>query len=294
MKKLCNIFLIIILYVVRINAQETKPAGQYKVPSAYNFDYKVVFNIDMEEKKGPETVTYYFTKTGDYMSIESPEMQKEKDNNFMVSTKDGLMITFSDKEGSGTPNKNGKVITIMDMRSMFKSGAETAAAIAKTMPKKENTEAEKKKPNDMTTTSFVKTGRTKQFFGYPAEEYSKEFTGEDKGKMVSGTVSVWYAKVDFDPEMMFSMGLGSLGGGGQSQSRMNHSNSTSFFGLGLTQKNYLMVETDFAEKGGEHKTGMKVISLEKTNFSKSTEGYFVQNYSGMSMKEMMEKEMGNK
>jgi hypothetical protein len=290
MKKLFLLLFIAVTVVLRTSAQETKPAGQYKVPAAYNFDYKVVYNIDLEEKRGTETMTYYFTKSGDYMSLEPPKQEKEKEMTFMVNTKDGLMISFVDKEGPNTPGKDGKTITVMDMRSMFKSGAEAAAAIVKNMPKKESTETEKKKTNDLTTTSFVKTGRTKQFFGYTAEEYSRELTGEDKGKMVSGTVSVWYAKVDFDPEMMFAMGLGSLGGG-QSQARMNNSNSLGYLGMGLTQKNYLMVELDFAEKGGEHKTGMKVISIEKTNFSKSTAGYSVENYSGMSMKEVMQKEM---
>jgi hypothetical protein len=293
MKKLILLIFLAVTVVLRTIAQESKPVAQYKVPSAYSFDYKVVYNIDLEDKKGNETMTYYFTKTGDYMSMEPPK-DKDNDMDFMVNTKDGLMITFVDKAGSNSPGKNGKILTVMDMRSMFKGGAETAAAIARNMPKKENTEAEKKKPNDLTAASFVKTGRTKQFFGYTAEEYSREFTGEDKGKMRSGTVSVWYAKVDFDPEMMFSMGLGSLGGGGLSQSKMNNSNSLGYLGIGLTQKNYLMVELDFAEKGGEYKTGMKVIGLEKTNFSKSTAGYTVENYSGMSMREMMQKEMEKK
>lgn len=291
MKKVIYLSAIALLCVSGVNAQETKPVVQYKVPAAYNFDYKVVYNIDLEEKKGNETMTYYFTKTGDYMSMEPPEKDKDKEMDFMVNTKDGLMITFVDNGGSNSPGKNGKTVTVMDMRSMFKGGAETAAAIAKAMPKKENTEVEKKKPNDLSSTSFVKTGRTKQFFGYTAEEYSRDITVEEKGKMVSGTVSVWYAKVDFDPEMMFSMGLGNLGGGGLSQSKMSNSNSLGYLGIGLTQKNYLMVELDFSEKGGDHKTGMKVINIEKTNFSKSTAGYSVENYSGMSMKEMMQKEM---
>jgi hypothetical protein len=61
-------------------------------------------------------------------------------------------------------------------------------------------------------------------------------------------------------------------------------------GLGLTQKNYLMIEMDFSEKGGKSGTGMKVVSIEKTGFNKSTEGYFIKNYAGMSMMEMMQKE----
>ena len=65
-------------------------------------------------------------------------------------------------------------------------------------------------------------------------------------------------------------------------------------GLGLTQKNYLMIEMDFSEKGGKSGTGMKVVSIEKTNFNKSTEGYFIKNYAGMSMMEMMQKESEEK
>jgi hypothetical protein len=102
-------------------------------------------------------------------------------------------------------------------------------------------------------------------------------------------MSVWYAKVDFDPEMMFTLGMGGMAGGG-AQSRMNQSHSNNMLGLGLTQKNYLMVEMDFSEKGGKSGTGMKVISIDKTGFKKSTEGYLIKNYAGMSMREMMEKE----
>ena len=122
--------------ILNLNAQDAKPVEQYKVPAAYSFDYKVVYNIDLEEKKGNETMTYYFTKTGDYMSLEPPEKEKDKEMTFMVNTKDGMMITFVDNAGPNTPGKNGKILTVMDMRSMFKGGAETAAAIAKTMPKK--------------------------------------------------------------------------------------------------------------------------------------------------------------
>jgi hypothetical protein len=51
-----------------------------------------------------------------------------------------------------------------------------------------------------------------------------------------------------------------------------------------------MIEMDYSEKGGKSGTGMKVVSIEKTNFNKSTEGYFIKNYAGMSMMEMMQKE----
>jgi len=279
--------LMIIANVLRINAQETKPVEQYKVPAAYSFDYKVVYEVDREDKKGPETMSYYFTKNGDYMSMESPEMEKEKDMNFMISTKDGLMITFGEEPVPKKQDQRRRVLKVMDMHSMMKGSAETIAALAKAMPKKDPVDAEKKKPNPMD--NFVKTGRTKQVFGYIAEEYSKEIKKEENGKMNEGTMSVWYAKVDFDPEMMFTMGMGSMAGGG-AQSRMNQNHPNNMLGLGLTQKNYLMIEMDFSEKGGKSGTGMKVVSIEKTNFNKSTEGYLIKNYAGMSMREMMEKE----
>jgi len=288
MKKLIYLFIMVVLSVLRTSAQETGKAQEYKVPAAYRFDYKVVYEINNEEKKAPETANYYFTKNGDYMSMETADSQKEKDMNFMIRTKDGMMITFGEESVPKNPDKNRKVLKVMDMHSMMKGSGEAMAALAKDMPGKEKADAEKKKPNEMD--NFVKTGKTKQVFGYTAEEYSKEITKEENGKVHSGTMSVWYAKVDFDPEMMFSLGMGNLAGG-QSQSKMHPNN---MIGLGMTQKNYLMVEMDYAEKGGKSGTGMKVVGIEKTNFSKSTEGYYVKNYAGMSMKEMMQKESEEK
>ena len=291
MKTKINLLFLIILGVPRIYAQEPAKTSDYKVPAAYRFDYKVVYQINRDEKETPETMSYYFTKDGDYMSMETPDSEKNRDMNFMISTKDGLMITFGEERVPKSPDKNRKVLKVMDMHSMMKGSAESIAALAKTLPKKEKPDEVKKKPNQLD--NFVKTGRTKQVFGYIAEEYSKEITKEEDGKVHSGTMSAWYAKVDFNPEMMFTMGMGGLAGGA-SQSKMNQSHPNNMLGLGITQKNYLLVEMNFAEKGGKSGTAMKVVSIEKTNFSKSTEGYYIKNYSGMSMKDMMMKESEEK
>jgi hypothetical protein len=241
MKKVINLFAITLLCFSRINAQETKPSEQYKVPAAYHFDYKVVYEIEKEEKKSPETMTYFFTKNGDYMSMETPNSEKEKDMNFMISTKDGLMITFGEESIPEKPDQHRKVLKVMDMHSMMKGTGEGMAALVKNMPKKEKSEAEKKKTDNMD--NFVKTGKTKQAFGYTAEEYSKNFTKEENGKMHEGTMSVWYAKVDFDPEMMFSLGMGGMARG-EAQSKMSQNHPNNMIGLGLTQKNYLLIEMD--------------------------------------------------
>jgi hypothetical protein len=287
MKKIIYLIILTVSGIFRTNAQETGKTPEYKVPAAYNFDYKVVYEINKEENKTPETMSYYFTKNGDYMSMETPDNQKDKDMNFMVSTKDGLMITFGEERVPKSQDKYRKVLKVMDMHSMMKGSAENMAALAKAMPKKDKPVTDDKKPNQLD--NFVKTGRTKQVFGYTAEEYSKEFTKEENGQMHSGTMSAWYAKVDFDPEMMFSLGMGSMAGG-QSHSKMNQSHPNNMFGMGLTQKNYLLVEMDFTEKGGKSGMAMKAVSIDKTNFDKSTEGYFIKNYAGLSMMEMMEKE----
>jgi len=86
MKKLIYLVIIIALSVLRTSAQEKDKPSEYKVPAAYHFDYKVVYEVDREDKKSPETMSYYFTKNGDYMSMESPEKEKEEDMNFMIST----------------------------------------------------------------------------------------------------------------------------------------------------------------------------------------------------------------
>ena len=205
MKKIIYLLILTVSGIFRTNAQETTKTAEYKVPAAYHFDYKVVYEVDRDDKKSPETMSYYFTKNGDYMSMESSEMGKEKDMNFMISTKDGLMITFGEEPIPKKQDQSRKVLKVMDMHSMMKGGAETIAALAKTMPKKDQADAEKKKPNEMD--NFVKTGRTKQVFGYTAEEYSKNFTKEENGNVHEGTMSVWNSKVDFDPEMMFSLGM---------------------------------------------------------------------------------------
>jgi hypothetical protein len=288
MNKIFLLLVLVVRGVFNTNAQETIKITEYKVPAAYRFDYKVVYEINNEEKKTPETMSYYFTKNGDYMSMETAEFQDDNDMNFMITTKDGLMITFGEENLPKTPDKNRKVIKVIDMHSMMKGSEEAVAAMAKAMPKKENADVEKKKPNELD--NFVKTGKTKQVFGYTAEEYSKHFSKDENGTVHSGTMNIWYARVDFDASMMFSMGMGSLAGQNPS-SKTQQSNLYNMLGLGLAQKNSLMTEIDFAENGGKSGTGMKVVSIEKINFSKSTEGYYIKNYAGMSMKEMMQKEM---
>ena len=76
MKKIIYLLILTVSGIFKTNAQETTKTAEYKVPAAYHFDYKVVYEVDRDDKKSPETMSYYFTKNGDYMSMESPEMEK--------------------------------------------------------------------------------------------------------------------------------------------------------------------------------------------------------------------------
>jgi lipopolysaccharide export LptBFGC system permease protein LptF len=149
MKKIIYLLILTVSGIFRTNAQETGKAPEYKVPTAYNFDYKVVYEINREENKTPETMSYYFTKSGDFMSMETPDSQKNKDMNFMISTKDGLMITFGEEHVPKSQDKYRKVLKVMDMHSMMKGSAESMAALAKAMPKKDKPNTDNKKANEL-------------------------------------------------------------------------------------------------------------------------------------------------
>lgn len=275
-------------------AQEKEKPPVYKVPAAYSFDRKVVYEMQDERQKGPKDMVYYFTRSGDYMGMVPPAENEQEKTEMLVNTKDGMMVTFTDKSASGNDSKNQKEITVMDMRHMFAGMGKGMEAIAKSLPSKEKTDAAKEKTVNKNNEldNFKKTGRTKKVFGYTAEEYTREVNQTDgHGKMRSGTMTAWYARVDFDPSMMFSMGMGNLSGD-QAHSKMQQTHPDNLLGMGLTEKNYLLVESSFQEKGGKSASGMKVIAIDKTNYSKGTQGYKVKNYSGMNMREMMQQESG--
>ncbi len=275
------------LLVSKTNGQDMAKTKEYLVPSSFQFDYKVVYQINDENKNSSETITYYFTKNSEFIGMQ-PSRQDKKDMELMVNTKDGTVLTFSEQLNHG---KSQKVLTVMNIRSLMKGIGESATDIAKSLSEKDENVSEKKKPNELN--NFVKTGKTKQVFGYTADEYSKEVNQDKNGKKRSGTMSIWYAKVDFDPQMMLWMGMGNMAGA-QSKSIMQQSHSNNMLGIGMIQKNYLMIEMDASETGGKGGSGMKVVSIEKITFNKSTEGYVIKNYSGMNMKEMIQKEMEEK
>jgi hypothetical protein len=287
MKKLVCLFILIVLNVFRTHAQNDHQSPAYKVPADYRFDYKVVYDVHDQNGKPEQTVIYYFPNNGEYMSIVTPET-KSKSEDFIILTREGEMVSFSQEPDPNNPGKQRNILKIIDMKSMYKGIGEMAAGFAKETPKKEKTGEEKNSIANLE--NFVRTGKTKNVFGYTAEEYSKHVSGMENGKERSGTVSVWYARVDFDPEVMFSMGLGGLANG-MSQAKMQNSHSYNILGMGIAQKNYLLTELNFVEDNGKSGGTMKVTGIDKTDLTKETTGYYIENYSGMSLSEMIKQEM---
>ena len=285
MKKIILILLSVSLLLHKTTGQEEKQTNEYKVPENFQFNYKVVYEVNNEDKNENKnttrTMAYFFTNSGDFMGMQTPKEEKGN-SEFMIHTKDGKMLMFAEEHASGNSKTSQKTLTIMDMRKMMKGMGELAKSIPKSDKKPDQTKKE-------TPDNFKKTGKTKQIAGYNAEEYEKQFSEEDKnGKLRSGTMSVWYAKIDFDPSMMFSLGLGAFSGQGAA-SKVQKSHQNNIFGMGLTEKNYLMMEMDFSETDGKKETGMKIQSIEKTSYTQGTSGYVVRNMADMGLKDMMKK-----
>jgi hypothetical protein len=295
MKKLVYLSILIVLNVLRTSAQDDHQSPPYKVPDVYKFDHKVVYEINNEDEKSPQEMSFFFTDNGNYMSMIAPKSRGEdEDENFVILTKEGDMVTFGKEPVPGGFGVKRKVLKVVDMKSMYKGIGQFAEAFGKSASDEEKTtdrKASEDKSSEPNLDNFVRTGRTKNVFGYTAEEYSKHVSGMDEGKKRSGTLYAWYAKVNFDPEMMFSMGLGSLASG-QFQTQMQYSHPNNLLGMGIERKDYLLTELSFVEDGGKSETMMKVVGIDKSDLTKETTDYHIENYSGMSLTQMIQQEMG--
>jgi hypothetical protein len=90
--------------------------------------------------------------------------------------------------------------------------------------------AKSKDKEDPRQIQSEKTGNTKMISGYTAEEY--KITKKDGHSM-----RVWYAKVDFNTQLYYMLGMG----GGASRSNMGNQNS---FLQTIAQPNTLLAEID--------------------------------------------------
>ena len=253
------LLLFILLLSGKISYPQTKPA--YQVPDNYSFDYEVV--QVSRGKKNPNdstTMRYLYTKSGEYAGLKLNE--KRGDEKLIIFTKDGNSIIFDDSK---------KDITIINMQAMMKS----FAGMAKGM----HTDSTSKGKFDPSRFKSVKTGNTKIISGYTAEEYKVTDSGKYKA-------SIWYAKVDFNTQLYYLLGMGGMGAASMMKMGGNPMNGNPMLQT-ITDPKALITEIVTPEEEGKG-TNMYTKSIESTPTSVSTKGYKVNDYSNMDFKQMIE------
>jgi hypothetical protein len=225
------------------------------IPSVINFDWQVVQRTkkgadDEKDGKPYNEVTYLFTSTGDYAAIKPPD----KSFSVMVYSKKGHTWIFDDKK---------KTITVMNMPKTVGEGGAMGKELAEKIKKAPL--AKDKHEDEFTIT---KTGKTKSLLGFTADEYemksNKVITSANAAK--TGTMSLWYAKVPFDPVKIYTMGVGRPADISKIQNDPKMKNN--MFSIPVLNKNYLWVET---ESGGIK--GMETIEIKKVSNTIYTGGY---------------------
>jgi hypothetical protein len=226
------------------------------IPPVINFDWQVTQRMHKDEDdenngKAYKEVTYFFTNNGDYAAVK-PE---DKSISLMIYSKKGHTWIFDDKK---------KTITVMNMPKTVGEGG----VMGKEIAEKINKAPLKKHYDDEEKFTITKTGKTKNILGYTADEYemknNKIITSSNASK--TGTMSLWYAKVPFDPVKIYTMGVGRPADISKIQNDPKMKNN--MFAIPVLNKNYLWVET---EAGG--KTGMEVTEIKRVNNTIYTAGY---------------------
>lgn len=246
--------LIVCLSVLSI-ASHAQNKSSSVLPANIIFERTVVQQTNGEDKKA--TSTYYFTINGDYAMAKHEESGKD-DKAMVLYTKDGKMCMIDEKN---------KSITIMNMPRVVGEGGQLGKELAERIKKKPLQKDAKEK---MTVT---KTGKTKTICGYTAYEY--EIKNE------KGSSNWWYAKVDFDPVKIYTMGAGSAGMAAKMKGK-EESLKNNPMAIPVLNQNYLMAEI---EAGG--KKGMETKSITKTTFTFSTAGYTIKDFGHKGLKEII-------
>lgn len=264
-----NHFFPLLLVACLLTGKTSYQQGQalYQVPDSYSFDYEVV-QVSINKKNAADSTVmhYLYTKSGNYAGL---RFGGSKGGRLIVFTKDGASILFDDDK---------KNITIMNMRKMLLDLANTVKGM-----NKDSLTGRLKEKIDAKKIRTAKTGNTKQISGYTADEYIVSDSGGHKA-------SVWYAKVDFNTQLYYILGMGA-----DNLLKMTNSPvARDPLVQALAEPKTLLTEIDAGDSRDGKGMAMHTRAISKTVTSISTKGYEVKNYSNMSFKEIMQAESKKK
>lgn len=226
--------------------------AQTTLPPAIIFE-RTVMQV-MNDETGKTTATYYFTINGDY-ALAKHEASDDDENAMILYTKDGKMCMIDEK---------AKTITILNMPKVVGEAAGLGKEIGEKIKK---APLEKGKKDDMAVT---KTGKTKTICGYTAYEFQV--------KNEAGSMSWWYAKVDFNPIKIYTMGIGKTPIAGSKADVLKNNPAA----IPILNQNYLWVEMNVSGK-----KALETESITKTSFIFSTVGYTVKDFGKKSLKDII-------
>ncbi len=218
------------------------------IPATITFSRQVIQQTHGED--GIKTVTYYFSLNGDYAAMK-PDPKSKMGMDLMVYAKGGKALMFNHKQ---------KTITILNMARVIGNGIKMSNKVAEQMAFKMIT-------NEEGSARVIGTCKSKMICGYPAVQYEM---------MNENGIAFWYfAKVDFNPIKIYTMGLGNC----RTQENLNAKHIRELrntpMGIPVLNKNYLLVE--MSSPGGIKDMETKMIS--KKTFKVSTTGYKIINLS---------------
>jgi hypothetical protein len=249
MKTLFLLLVTILSALVCISQNTSNP-----LPASILFERMVIQQTNGED--GKTTTTYYFTINGDYALAKHEEPGEEPKT--VLYTKEGTMCMINEKQ---------KTIMIMNMPRLVGEGGQMGKIIAENIARKPLKKDEEEK------ITVTKTGKTKTICGYTAYEYQ---IGTEEG-----TSTWWYAKVDFNPVKIYTMGAGNAATAYGIKEKEALKNNP--MAIPVLNQNFLMAEI---EAGG--KKGLETKTISKTNFTFSTAGYTIKDMSKKGLKEIIQ------
>ncbi|RBL91758.1 hypothetical protein [Chitinophaga flava] len=220
-------------------------AQEHRPPEKIVFDY-IVTQTQTDTETGNTTYSnYYFTKDGKYAAISGQS--------------DISLVIYEKDQPSWIVDDHRHTITAYTLPTMMGGFAGIAGAGG---------------AGGRHKISLRPSGQTKKICGLPAVGY---VAGDQGGQ----TVNFWYVQLNFDPGLIYKMGMGSYMGK-KMEGRQLPGNDNSPLAVVLKNKNYFLAEVSDGSK-----KAIETTKIDKSNFVFISTGYKVKDMSYKSLGEML-------